>query len=330
MRHAHWVDLVTMIPLGRSHTVLAWKGTVHHIGRGTSGRSWKRSSLESLLSWEPPTVVRRALGPQLAGLHSWLLLSLLDGQQLDRQTSQGDRWVETRVWTGLETEIGLSSLRQRSAQNRLRNVLETLSGRTSLIDRAVENRLNSARESVFGRISELDRRFRMRLNIRLDNHVVRIMLMNGRVDLRRRTDLEGRGGVTSLGDSRVLNQRGDGVGSWMDRSSLWHSGLKNRRGQIVELRIDRPVIISLRSLGDALLSKDFRKQPRQELAGHNDKRRVKLLVLVKGDTGITVADDLGIIVADDLGITVADDMGITVGVADATPNLVVTITHRVR
>jgi hypothetical protein len=79
MRHAHWVDLVTMIPLGRSHTVLAWKGAVHHIGRSTSGRSWKRSSLESLLSWEPPTV-RRALGPRLVGLHSWLLLNL-DGQR---------------------------------------------------------------------------------------------------------------------------------------------------------------------------------------------------------------------------------------------------------
>jgi hypothetical protein len=222
------------------------------------------------------------------------------------------------------------------------------------MDRAVENGLNSARESEFGRIFELDRLFRMRLIIRLDNHVVRIMLMNGRVDLRRSTDLEGRGGMTSLGDSRVLNQRGDGFGSCMDRSSLWHSGQKNRRGQIVELRIDRPVIISLLGLCDALLSEDFRKQPRQELAGHNHKRRVKLLVPVKGDTGITVADDLGITVVDDLGITVADDLGITVaddlgitvaddlgmtgandlgitvGVADATPNLVVTITHSVR
>jgi hypothetical protein len=34
-------------------------------------------------------------------------------------------------------------------------------------------------------------------------------------------------------------------------------------------------------------------------------------------------------VADDLAMTVAYDLGITVGVADATPNLVVAITHSV-
>jgi hypothetical protein len=79
MRHAVWLNLVTMVPFDRLHIVLAWKGTVHHIRRGTSWRSWKRSSLESLRSWEPQ-VVRRALGPQLAGLHSWRLLNLLEGQ----------------------------------------------------------------------------------------------------------------------------------------------------------------------------------------------------------------------------------------------------------
>jgi hypothetical protein len=75
-------------------------------------------------------------------------------------------------------------------------------------------------------------------------------------------------------------------------------------------------------MGQTTLRKDFGQQPRQELSGHNDKRRVKLLVLLK--------DDIGIIIADELAMTVGDDLGITVGVADATPNLVVTITHSVR
>jgi hypothetical protein len=193
-------------------------------------------------------------------------------------------------------------------------MLETLSDRTSLMDRSVENRLSTARDSEIGRICQLDRRVRERLMNGLDNHVVRIMLINWNVHMGRCTDLEGQSGMTSLGDSRVQNQRGDGVGSWMDGHSLWHSG------HLLQSRINRPVNMSLLGLGDARLRKDIGKQLRQEHARHNDKRRVKLLVLV--------TDDIGIIVADDLGITVADDLGITVGVADATPNLVLAIiTH---
>jgi hypothetical protein len=47
-------------------------------------------------------------------------------------------------------------------------------------------------------------------------------------------------------------------------------------------------------------------------------------------SGMRVAEELGISAADDLGMSVGDDLGITIGVGDATPNLVVTITHSVR
>jgi hypothetical protein len=57
------------------------------------------------------------------------------------------------------------------------------------------------------------------------------------------------------------------------------------------------------------------RSPRQELSGHNDKRRVKPLVLVKDEIGIIVADDLGLSVADDLRMSVADDLMISVAKA---------------
>jgi hypothetical protein len=150
------------------------------------------------------------------------------------------------------------------------------------MDRTVDNRLSTVPEFDIGRISQLGRRVRKLIN-RLDNDV--------------------QVGRTSLGGIRVQNQRGNGVGSWMDGSSLGHSGFKNRRGQVEKLWINGPVKNTLLDLGDTTLRKDFGKQLRQGLAGHNNKRRVKLVVVVK------------------------DDIGITVGVSDATPILLLAITH---
>jgi hypothetical protein len=144
-------------------------------------------------------------------------------------------------------------------------------GQADLGDLWVENRLGTRLETVGGQSSLLQRSAQ--------------------------NDLVGQVGRTSLRGSRVQNQRGNGVGSWMDGSSLWCSGRKNRSGRVQELRINRPVKIGLLGLGDTTLRKDFGQQPRQELSGHNDKRRVKLLVLVKDDIGIIVADDLVISVA---------------------------------
>jgi hypothetical protein len=46
MRNAVWLNWVTMVPFVRLHIVLAWKGTVHHSGGGTLGRTLQCSNLE--------------------------------------------------------------------------------------------------------------------------------------------------------------------------------------------------------------------------------------------------------------------------------------------
>jgi hypothetical protein len=80
------------------------------------------------------------------------------------------------------------------------------------------------------------------------------------------------------------------------------SAFNDRRGHVEELWIDGPVEDTLLYLREATLRKDFRQQPRQEVSGHNNKWRVKQVVLVNDDLGAIVADDLGICVADDLEI----------------------------